>query len=554
MTTQITSQTAQPLQGLGWWNVYFIIKIALFLQGILSFHPLENFALVIFLLLPLKGRLLQILRLMVAIPAAAWLMHYDSYLPPLERLWAQMGQLMQFEWHYLLELTGRVISFQTLAALFAVAAGYSLLNRVLRVSVIVVATLFVISLPAAQMSAAVAQPEQQTVGEKTIPDNHTVPDSQTVKTATSVTSPTGTDDASLNTYLSGFFDTESERQVLFDNRAQTAAPFDLLFLSLCSVAWDDIEIAGLSDHPLFKEFDVLFDRYNAATSYSGPAVIRLLRASCGQENHRQLFSGAPSQQCYLFDNLKRLGFEENLIMNHDGVFDNFLQLIKTEGQVSADLMPQQGFPPYQKAFDGKPVYRDRQVLEDWFTHRKSDHSEKVVTLYNTISLHDGNRIIRGDTSTSMASYKTRLKNLLDDLYAFFQTLKQSERNIVVVMIPEHGAGMKGDRMQISGMREIPSESITHIPVGLKIFGKGMVRTGAPVHVTAPSSHLALSQLISNVLAQNPYETGHFDPASLIKNLPETPRVSQNEGSTVIDVNGKPYISLDGNTWSVYPAH
>ncbi|KDM90004.1 cellulose biosynthesis protein BcsG [Photobacterium galatheae] len=539
MTTQLTSRPAQPLQGLGWWNIYFILKIALFLQGTIDFHPLENFALVVFLLLPLKARALHVLRLVIAIPAAAWLMHDDSYLPPLDRLWAQAGQLMQFEGSYLLELLGRFISFQTLLALFAVVAGYILLDRVFRVSVIVVAALVFISLPSANVPTAVAQPERQTVSEKTV---------------TSVTSPAGTDDASLNTYLSGFFNTEAKRQVLFDSPAQNEVPFDLLLLSLCSVAWDDIEIAGLSDHPLFKEFDVLFDQYNSATSYSGPAVIRLLRASCGQETHSQLFSGAPSQQCYLFDNLKKLGFEENLVMNHDGVFDNFLQLIKTDGQVSADLMPQQGFTPYQKAFDGKPIYRDRQVLEDWFTHRQADHSEKVVTLYNTISLHDGNRMIRGDASTSMASYKARLQHLLDDLYAFFHTLKQSERNIVVVMIPEHGAGMKGDRMQISGMREIPSESITHIPVGLKIFGKDIVRTGEPVHVTAPASHLALSQLISNVLAQNPYQTGRFDPASLIKNLPETPRVSQNEGSTVIDVNGKPYVSLDGNSWSAYPAH
>ncbi|QUJ69657.1 cellulose biosynthesis protein BcsG (plasmid) [Photobacterium sp. GJ3] len=543
MTKQQSRHPVQALSGLGWWNVYFILKIALYIQGTLGFHPLENMALVVFLLLPLGSSWLRVLRQVVAIPAAAWLMHYDSFLPPLTRLWAQLGQLMQFEFSYLLELIGRFITVQSLLALMTLCLGYVLLNRFLRVSVFVVATLVVLCVPAAKTPQAVAQPETVTRLE---------PPVTVQKPSDSLTVPTQTDDASLNTYVSDFFQSEAQRQVLFEPNTPAGAPFDILFLSICSVAWDDIAIAGLSDHPLFKEFDILFDQYNAATSYSGPAVIRLLRAGCGQETHNQLFSGAPSQQCYLFDNLKKLGFEENLVMNHDGVFDNFLKLIQTDGQVTADLMPQDGFSPYQKAFDGKSIYRDKQVLEDWLAQRNTDSHEQIVTLYNSISLHDGNRLIRGDRTTSMASYQLRLKNLLDDLYAFFQTLKQSERNIVVVMIPEHGAGMKGDRMQISGMREIPSQSITHIPVGLKVFGKDVIRTGDTVHVTAPSSHQALAQLISNVLAQNPYQHNSFDPATLIRNLPETPVVSQNDGSTVIQINGKPYVSLDGRSWSVYP--
>ncbi|MDO6708369.1 cellulose biosynthesis protein BcsG [Photobacterium sp. 1_MG-2023] len=543
MTDQVNGHPKQVLPGLGWWNVYFILKIALYIQGTLGFHPLENMALVVFLLLPLGSSWLRVLRQVVAIPAAVWLLHYDSFLPPLTRLWAQLGQLMQFEFSYQLELMGRFITVQSLLALMTVCLGYVLLNRFLRVSVLVVATLVVLCVPAAKTPQAVAQPETATRLEPSV---------TVQKPSDSLTIPTQTDDASLNTYVSDFFQSEAQRQVRFEPNTPAGAPFDILFLSICSVAWDDIAIAGLSDHPLFEEFDILFDQYNAATSYSGPAVIRLLRAGCGQETHSQLFSGAPSQQCYLFDNLKKLGYEENLVMNHDGVFDNFLKLIQTDGQVTADLMPQDGFSPYQKAFDGKSIYRDKQVLEDWLTQRNTDSHAQIVTLYNSISLHDGNRLIRGDRTTSMASYQLRLKNLLDDLYAFFQTLKQSERNIVVVMIPEHGAGMKGDRMQISGMREIPSQSITHIPVGLKVFGKDVVRTGDTVHVTAPSSHQALAQLISNVLAQNPYQHNSFDPATLIRNLPETPVVSQNDGSTVIQINGKPYVSLDGRSWSVYP--
>ena len=69
----------------------------------------------------------------------------------------------------------------------------------------------------------------------------------------------------------------------------------------------DIEAAGLMDHPLWKHFDLLFKNFNSATSYSGPAAIRLLRASCGQEAHADLYKSAP-QQCHLFSQLASAGY------------------------------------------------------------------------------------------------------------------------------------------------------------------------------------------------------------------------------------------------------
>lgn len=152
----------------------------------------------------------------------------------------------------------------------------------------------------------------------------------------------------------------------------------------------------------------------------------------------------------------------------------------------------------------------------------------------------------------MVSYKKRLNNLLDDLYAFFKTLEASERNIVVALVPEHGAGMRGDRMQIPGMREIPAPTIVHTPVGVKIFGKDIQRQGKTLYVKAPSSYLALSQLIANILDKDIYQVKQFSPASLTDNLPETRVVAQNSSSTVIEVNSNYYISLDGSSWIEYP--
>lgn len=107
-------------------------------------------------------------------------------------------------------------------------------------------------------------------------------------------------------------------------------------------------------------------------------------------------------------------------------------------------------------------------------------------------------------------------------------------------------------MQISGMREIPAPTIVHTPVGIKVFGEGIQRQGDTKHVKAPSSYLALSQLVSNILEQNIYEKKSFSPDELAGNLPETQVVAQNSGSTVIEVNGKYYVSLDGSSWIEYP--
>ncbi|WP_232012626.1 cellulose biosynthesis protein BcsG [Vibrio aphrogenes] len=528
--------------GLGWWNLYFIIKLVLFAQGTIGFHPIENFAFVIYLLLPIRHKLLNSLRHVIAFPIAFYLGHYDSFLPPLERLWSQIGSLLDFQLSYLLELASRFVSLQDLLAIVVLIFAYYFLNRIFRISVFVIAAMLYFSLPSPKATA----PMTEVVSAK--------PDSTPTNTATNrqVDESGPVNDAVLNQAKQTFFDNEATRVSTFTDNSAQAAPFDLLFLSICSVAWDDIKIAGLEDHPLFKEFDIMFDNFSAATSYSGPALVRLLRASCGQEQHEELFSDAPKQQCYLFDNLAKLGYGENLMLNHNGSFDNFTGLLKEEGHLEAPMMSKAGLEPYQAAFDGSNIYRDEDVLNRWLTQREKDPQSKVAALYNTISLHDGNRIIKESGQTGMVSYKHRLKNLLDDLYAFFDTLKQSNRNIVVMLVPEHGAGMRGDRMQISGMREIPAATIVHTPVAMKVFGPNMKRDGDTYHVTAPSSYLAVSTLISRLLEQNIYAKGSFDPKALSNDLPQTKMVAQNSGSTVMEYNNKPYVSLDGQTWQEYP--
>src|SRR5690606_5904644 len=107
--------------------------------------------------------------------------------------------------------------------------------------------------------------------------------------------------------------------------------------------------------------------------------------------------------------------------------------------------------------------------------REASGTERTALLYNTITLHDGNREATADGGGRSSPFLTRAQRLLDELNAFIGQLEKSGRPVVLILVPEHGAALKGDRMQIAGMREIPTPDITHVPVGVRVIGaKGRV--------------------------------------------------------------------------------
>jgi len=149
---------------------------------------------------------------------------------------------------------------------------------------------------------------------------------------------------------------------------------------------------------------------------------------------------------------------------------------------------------------------------------------------------------------------SRAQVLLDDLNGFIKELQKSGRRVVIAIVPEHGAALHGDRMQISGMREIPSESITHVPVGLKLINMGDNDQTQPVHITQPSSYLAVAEIIARLYASPALSNGQtVDWSALLADLPQTAKVSENSGTVVLDYNGKPYVRIKENGgWLPYP--
>ncbi len=194
---------------------------------------------------------------------------------------------------------------------------------------------------------------------------------------------------------------------------------------------------------------------------------------------------------------------------------------------------------------------DLGVLSRWLDERGKNDAARVALCYNTISLHDGNHML-GQYSgrSSMQTYKIRLARLLDELIAFMEKIAQSGRR-VVVLVPEHGAAFRDDRMQILGLMEIPTPAITLVPVGIKVVGPDISRDGNPVSINAPSSFLAMSAIVSKMLAKSPYDSKSFSPLEYANDLPVMEYVAENQNMLMIRRNNRYYLRQDPDGWSEY---
>lgn len=529
-------KTAWTWPGLGLWNLYFLIKLALLWSGHLNLQLLPNLVFAAVLLVPLHNRYVSLLRTLIAIPLSVALFYQDTWLPPFSRLLDQPG-VLNFTGDYLLDLAGRFIDPNLCGALLLLVVAYFFVHQWLRLTTLTLAGFaWLGGAGLMAMHAPVPQSTAQAPVSAGTPIVSAEPDSPT-----------------LDAYLQNFYNTEAGRQVAFHPSQSAAQPFDLLLINICSMAWDDLDAVGLHDNSLLQQMDVVFENFNSATSYSGPAAIRLLRASCGQQSHSKLYDVAP-EQCLLMDDLRKLGFSSEVMLNHTGQFEGFIDEVRAQGSLPGPQVNITNLPRTLVAFDGSSIWRDREVLDKWWQHREGQSDSRVALFYNTTTLHDGNRALTLDGGTKSADYKVRAQTLIDDLDAFLKALAKSGRRVAVVIVPEHGAALHGDRMQISGMREIPSPSITHVPVGIKLVGMGRNPRSEPILVKEPSSYLALSEIISRLYTAPAQGEGLGpDWQALLTNLPQTPAVSENAGTVVLDYAGKPYVRIKENgAWLPYP--
>lgn len=527
------------------WNYYFWLKFALLWYGVLNFHPLANLVFLAFILYPIPSVPLRRIRNMVAIPIGLGLFYYDTWLPGIGSIISQGGNLVDFNKDYLVELANRFINWQMIGVAFVMLVAYLFLSEWLRLTVFTVIILTwlnlmtipgfpVLTIPVNNSPKAAANMPIVTAKSNEVSLNNNLP-------------PTN---VNLNAYLNAFYESEKLRSTKFPAQLPAdSQPFDILIIQICSLAWSDLYAAALDKHPLMGHFDILFTHFNTAASYSGPAAIRLLRASCGQQKHDALYSPAPAQ-CYLLNNLAKLGFKNELVMDHDGEFGNFLPELRQFGDVKAQLSTLQSKKHELMGFNDHPIFDDSETLNQWLNQLKTSDTQRSATFVNLISLHDGNRPVG---QNKPAGYPVKGKQLLDYIKNFFGIIEKSGRKMMVIFVPEHGMNLTGDKLQMSGLRDLPSEAITHVPVGVKFIGMKAPFQGKPFTIDAPSSYLALSDLISRVVDGKVFNEATVDWSALIKNLPQTAIVSENEGIVVMAYQGKYYIRLKGeSSWAPYP--
>lgn len=549
--TQPSSSSSAAIRhywrGLGGWNFYFLLKFALLWFGYLNFHASDNLVFLAWLLFPIPSLRWHRIRHWISLPIGFGLFWHDTWLPGLASIMSQGDQLAGFSSAYLLDLVNRFINWQMIGAAFVLLVVWLFISQWIRVTVIVSLLLIWINLINLAGPAVSLLPGKSATPQAVL--NTPAPAYNQAAASNALDQSAAPTSANLTAYLNRFYEEEKQRVTHFPQTLPAdSAPFDILVINICSLAWSDVDAVQLRDHPLWKHFDILLTNFNSATAYSGPAGIRLLRASCGQSSHKELYQPVDNQ-CYLFDNLAKLGFKSQLMLDHTGQFGGYLDELRSAGNLQAPLMSQAGISPELTSFDGSPVFNDARLMQRWLDERQKSSDARSATFYNLIPLHDGTR---EPGSSNTAAYQPRARVLFDQLDNFLTSLDKSGRRVMVLVVPEHGAAVEGDKMQMSGLRDIPSPGITHVPVGIKFAGMKAPHQGQPLVVDSPTSLQALSELISRVVDGQVFNAANVNMSVLSENLPQTPVVSENDNAVVMMYQGKPWVRLNGGDWVAYP--
>ena len=523
-------------KGLGIWDVYFVLKFALAAFGYINLDFLGNALLMAWLLLPIDRRALRILRGGLGFVAAVVLIYSESWLPGIESIMANKAGITGFSLLYVTELAIDFINPQMVGWGLLALLLYFLLRNYLRL------TFFTI----VYFLGAVTFPFVQSL----LPEDAPV---QVAGTATSTQAPTtgkakSDDLKAVGEWYSAFIDYERERRATMpQGLSEKDTPFDILLLSICSLSNDDLAASQLDTHPVFNRFNIRFDEFNSATGYSGPALLRLLNGACGQPSHNDLY-GERRTECEVMTRLGTLGYTQRLLMDHSGEYDNFLQSLRDKAGVTAPL-DNTKFPLRYMGFDDEEISDSLAVLRHWQRTQARSKDRRTVTLMNFIALHDGNRLPGRGRSEP---FKPRAKRMFDDLNTFMNELERSGRKVMLVIVPEHGAAVRGDKIQAPRLRDIPNLRITQVPVMVKFFGLKGLPTEA-IHVTGNTSYLALTSLIGKTLETDYFgkQGGSVPLEDLVKDLPQTNPVSENGQAQVLKYKDRQYVRMNGGEWKPY---
>lgn len=531
-------------RGLGAWNIFFIGQFLLAGFGYLTLNLLENLLFLLFVIFPISNKWLRRLRNFAGVILGAALLYKESWLPGLESIKGNFHNIAAMESGYVLESALNFLNFEMIGAGIALVIIYYAVRDYIRV------TTFTVAYLAALICAPLWQPlfEKSQVQEAVQTAAQAAPEGAAgAKPSDLIAQTAPATSKNLDEWLKKFYESEKDRRAVWPEKlAKDATPFDILLLNICSLSSDDLRAVGLENHEVLSKFNIRFENFNSATSYSGPAALRLLKSACGQPSHEDLYEGR-NPDCEIMNRLAGLGYNQHVFMDHSGKYDNFYQSLRHLAGLSPQLGPM-NYPKRYDSFDEEPIGDAKAVFKEWEDTLVRNHDVRSATFINLIALHDGNRFAN---KRKLAAFKPRAKAMLDDLDGLISDIEKSGRKVMLVIVPEHGAAEKGDKVQVAHLRDIPSPSITHVPALVKFIG--VTPEGSPVNVTEKTSYLAISTLIGRVLETNYFGAPHGEvPLSdLVKGLPQTHSVSENANAAVINYNGKDYVRMDKGDWREY---
>ena len=506
---------------MGLWTLYFAAKIYLYYKGFIRLDIFLNLLFLAYLILPVPKQIksiksFQAVRLFLSVIFGVLLFWHDTWFPaPLDafHLLKQNGMPSK---EYIYSFLLRFYSLKEMIILVVIASFCVLVRRYRKSMAAVTAVLLLSPLLVSSGEAGHRSGKE------------------------------------IEQYLGAFYNAEQTKLIHLQSSQGGHSDFDIVILQVCSLSWDDLQELNMAGHPFFKQFDYVFTNFNSVSTYSNPSAIRLLNANCGQRRHGDLYGSLP-QDCSLMESLRAQGDTIYFARNHNGKYGNFDDEVRRYGHLDVPPFALVNLAAKKYMFDDSPVYDDYAVLDQWWAARQKTKSKKTALYYNTVSLHDGSHWTDDKDwwrKDHREIYREFLSGLLNDLSKFFNLVSSSGRDVVVIVIGEHGRAVRGSAMETPGLRDIPLPRITTVPVGIKLFGKGYnnVQAGRNLIISKPASYFALSYMLAAFTERSPFQSDHYATRSFIDSIPQTFFVSENQDNVIVKRDSDYYLYGKDKKW------
>ncbi len=518
-------------------GAYFIYAFVAYLLNYSEFDFFRNFILFICCLISFKRRLLNVIWSICCAAGIVVLFYKDSYLPAPGQIYDAFLLSHQSLIEYASDIFDSNLDFRLFVLLLSCLLISYFVSAAVRVATCVAIGFMVLGIFNIHSSV------------NALSEHHEIAQSVEDESPDLPPLPQGRSNEDIESYWQTFLELEGQRKVDFITALPANfTPFDVIILNICSLSVDDLKAASLSGHELFSRFDYSFDDFNSASSYSTPSSLRLLRMNCGQMTEAEIYSARRSD-CEIMTSLESLGYQTHTFFDHDGAYGDYLKTLHDLAGLNDHLHTHKSWRDSYKAFDGSLLYSDKDLFDSYTEQVANGNVTPKATFMNLLSLHDGNRY---PNENHGAPYEPRLSRMLEDINGFVTALSNSHRPTLLIMVPEHGAAIRGDKMQIAKLREIPTYSITNVPVLLKFFGAPNTKKQRQ-SISGRFSYLALAEIINRSISLNVFSQdkalGTLD--DVMTDLPQTAAVSEATNALYVEFPDQGYYMLKGGEWSEY---